>query len=56
MKKKMALIISCIVGIAIFSIWMKMVGNPHMIETCMGLVIAIGVGLFVNYKICPWDI
>lgn len=56
MKKKLALVASLIVGISIFAIFMRMVGSPHVIETCIGLVLAIGAGLFVNYKISPWDI
>ena len=56
MKKKFALIISLIIGISIFVIFMRLVGSPHVIETCIGLVLAIGTGLFVNYKISPWDI
>jgi hypothetical protein len=56
MKKNFALIVSLIAGSSIFVIFMRLVGSPHVIETCMGLVIAIGVGLFINYKISPWDI
>lgn len=56
MKKNFALIISLVVGISIFVVWMKMVGSPHVIETCIGLVLAIGTGLWINYKICPWNI
>lgn len=34
-----------------FFIWMSLVGNPHVIETAIGLVIATGVGFFVFSKL-----
>ena len=30
-----------IVGAAVFVIWLQLVGNPHVVETVIGLVIAI---------------
>ena len=56
MKKKFAFIVSSIVGIFIFIAWMSMVGSPHVVETGMGFAISLGVALWLNYKICPWDI
>lgn len=47
----MAKIIAFIVGIGIFIGWMSIVGNPHVVETTMGLVIAIGAGIFVYIKL-----
>jgi hypothetical protein len=32
---------------------MKIVGNPHVVETLMGLVIAIGAGFWINIKLNP---
>jgi hypothetical protein len=39
-------LIRLIFGLAVFGLWMSVVGNPHVVETTMGLVIA-GVTWFV---------
>ena len=41
-------LISIICALAVFGFWMNIVGNPHVVETAIGLVIAITVGFFVN--------
>ena len=46
-----AKILGWIIGIGIFVGWMSLVGNPHVVETSIGLVIAIGVGLWVYVKL-----
>jgi len=40
-------IISVVSGIVVFIVWMKLVGNPHVIETVIGLVISFIIGGFV---------
>jgi hypothetical protein len=35
---------------------MIMVGNPHVIETYIGIFLGITSGLWVNNKITPWEI
>ena len=37
-----------IVGAAVFVIWLQLVGNPHVVETVIGLVIAIAAGWWVG--------
>ena len=46
--KKMILLISLVFSLAVFGFWMNIVGNPHVVETVIGLVIAITVGVLVN--------
>ena len=43
--------ISIGIGILSFSFWMSMVGNPHYIETCIGLIIGFGFGFFSNKEL-----
>ncbi len=47
----MAKYIGIIAGLAVFGVWMSIVGNPHVVETVIGLVIATGVGFWVYKKI-----
>ena len=54
MKRFFSTLISWIVGLTVFFCWIKLVGNPHVIETCMGLFFAIISALWVNNKITPW--
>lgn len=46
-----AKILGWIIGIAIFIGWMILVGNPHVVETSIGLVISIVAGLWVYFKV-----
>jgi hypothetical protein len=39
------------VAIGIFVGFMSLVGSPHVNETAMGLVISIGIGFWVYFKI-----
>ncbi len=38
-------------GVALFIVWMKLVGNPHVIETVIGIVLALAFGGFVYKKV-----
>jgi len=40
-----------IISVAIFILWMKVVGNPHVVETILGLIISIGTGTWVYQKL-----
>lgn len=51
MRKKFATAIAWIFGLAIFGGWMSIVGNPHVIETSIGLVMAVGAGLWIYFKL-----
>lgn len=42
----MAKAIGIIAGLAVFGFWMSIVGNPHVVETVLGVVIALVVGFF----------
>lgn len=39
-----------IVGIIVFVLFMSLVGNPHFVETIIGLVLAIASGNYVHQK------
>ena len=36
-------------GFAVFGIWLWVVGNPHVVETVIGVVLGVGVG-FAIYR------
>ena len=38
---------SAVVGLAVFGFWMSLVGNPHVIETVIGLAF----GFYIGYKV-----
>ena len=40
----MAKIVGFIVGLVVFSVWMNIVGNPHVVETVLGVGISIFAG------------
>ncbi len=44
----MARIGALVAGLAVFGVWMTIVGNPHVVETVIGLVLAAGVGFYVH--------
>jgi len=41
--------IAIIIGLIIFGLWMSIVGNPHVVETVIGIIIGI-VGGFFSYR------
>jgi hypothetical protein len=43
----MAALIGLIAGLTVFGLWMHIVGNPHVIETVLGLVIAAAVWITI---------
>ena len=49
--RKSAAFVGIISGLVIFGIWMNIVGNPHVAETAMGILIASGIGIFVWFKL-----
>lgn len=42
-----------IVELSIFGGWMSIVGNPHVVETSIGIVIALVGGFWMFFKIEP---
>ena len=49
----MASLIGCVVGLVVFVVWIRLVGNPHVVETVIGLIIAIGAGVWAYLKVKP---
>jgi len=43
--------IGLIVGLAAFTGWLSIVGNPHVVETVIGLVLGVGAGLWVHFNV-----
>jgi hypothetical protein len=43
----MAKIIGIVAAVVVFLIWHSLIGNPHVIETIIGLVLAIAGGIWV---------
>lgn len=46
----MAKFLGLIVALAIFSAWLSVVGNPHVVETVIGLVLAVIAGFWIFFK------
>lgn len=44
----MTSLIGFVAGLVVFLFWMSIVGNPHVVETVIGLVIALFVWIFVT--------
>ncbi len=43
----MAKFLGVAAAIIVFLIWHSLIGNPHVIETVIGLVLAVGAGIWV---------
>lgn len=43
----MAKLLGLLVGFGVFSLWLSMIGNPHVVETVIGLILALIAGLWV---------
>lgn len=52
-KMSMAKWISLVVGMGVFIVWIRLVGNPHVVETVIGLIFALGAGVFTYMKVKP---
>lgn len=46
----MSRILGLVAALAVFSAWLSVVGNPHVVETVIGLVLAAIAGLWVFLK------
>lgn len=44
----MTRLIGLVAGLAVFALWMSNVGNPHVIETIIGVVLALVVWFYVT--------
>ena len=38
-------------GVGVFGCWMMIVGNPHVVETVIGLLLGAAVGVFIWRKV-----
>ena len=47
----MAKLIGWVVGLSVFVGWIMLVGNPHVVETVIGLVLALIAGFWVFFKL-----
>jgi len=48
MPQTIRTLVRIIVGVAVFVVWLQLVGNPHVVETVIGLVIAVAAGWWVG--------
>lgn len=46
----MAKLLGLVAALVVFSGWMSIVGNPHVVETVIGIVLSIFAGFFVFFK------
>lgn len=46
----MAKLLGLIVALVVFFAWLSVVGNPHVVETVIGLVLAVIAGFWVFLK------
>jgi hypothetical protein len=46
----MAKLFGFIAALAVFSSWLSVVGNPHVVETVVGLVLVVIAGFWVFLK------
>ncbi|MDR2790281.1 MAG: hypothetical protein LBB59_04840 [Campylobacteraceae bacterium] len=54
--KKTIKILSATIAVIIFLVWMGLVGNPHVAETVIGLLIAVISGFWINGKLSKFFI
>ncbi len=48
MSNNIKTLVRIIVGAAVFVIWLQLVGNPHVVETVIGLVIALSAARWIG--------
>ena len=47
---RISVLFALVAGLLFFGIWMSIVGNPHVVETAIGLLIAAALGFWVYRK------
>lgn len=50
-KANMRSLLSIVVGLIIFSIWMSIIGNPHVVETTIGVILSLAGGIYFHMQI-----
>ncbi len=43
-------LLGLIAGLVVFCLWHRVIGNPHVVETIIGLVLAISAGVWIYIK------
>ena len=51
--ERMRALPSIVVGVVIFAIWLSVVGNPHVVETVIGLVLGIAGAIYFHLQLLP---
>lgn len=46
----MSKLLGFVVALIVFLGWMRIVGNPHVVETVIGLGLAVGAGIWIFLK------
>ena len=46
----MAAVWGLVAALVVFSIWLSVVGNPHVVETVIGMVLGAIAGFWVFFK------
>jgi len=47
----MAKLFGWVAGLSVFAGWIMLVGNPHVVETVIGLVLGVAAGFWVFFKL-----
>jgi uncharacterized membrane protein YqjE len=47
----MASLLGLVAGLATFVLWLSIVGNPHVVETVIGLILALVAGIWTYAKV-----
>lgn len=47
----MATLIGWVVGMGVFIVWISLVGNPHVVETAIGLIMGVAAGYWAYRKL-----
>jgi len=47
----MAKLVGLVVALAVFGLWMQVVGNPHVVETVIGLLLASIAGVWTYRRV-----
>lgn len=44
-------VVGLLASFVVFVAWMRIVGNPHVVETVIGLIISLFIGFWVASKV-----
>lgn len=49
--RSISALIGIIVGLAVFATWVSVVGNPHVVETVIGLLLGLAAGFWAYFSV-----